>query len=247
MRQVSFLACLAVLTIGLGGCGVFSRFLPGGNQSAVQETPQPGDPSVDEQPVVPSQPFAEPIVEDEAQPVGNVPPDLIASTNPNERAAEVRRDRSDPFALLPTNPTVEIPVETQPQQRPGEPGATGSQPSGTPGALAPIPELVPRDRTPAPPPPPQPNLARAVEVSGVVQIGSVPYAILNAPNEPNSRYVRAGQSLSNGRVLVRRIEVVPGREPIVILEENGIEVTRQIGATVVAETTSTDGAGSSSL
>lgn len=244
MRQILFLACLAALTVGLGGCGIFSRFLPGDDQAAIEETPQTDDPSASEQTPIPGQEFAEPVVEDEAQPVGNVPPDLIASTNPNERAAGVRRDRSDPFALLPTTPTVEIPVDAQSQPDARQPG---SQPGGTPGALAPVPELVPRNRTPTPPPPPQPNLARAVEVSGVVQIGSVPYAILNAPNEPHSRYVRAGQSLSNGQVLVKRIEVVPGLEPIVTLEENGIEVTRQVGATVVAETPSDNGSNESSL
>jgi hypothetical protein len=66
-------------------------------------------------------------------------------------------------------------------------------------------------------------------VTGVVQIGGTPYAIVTAPNEPSSRYVRAGQRLSNGQVLVRRIEMNTGVEPVVVLEQFGVEVVRAIG------------------
>ncbi|MGJ3249182.1 MAG: hypothetical protein ACFE0I_24295 [Elainellaceae cyanobacterium] len=221
---------MTILTLGLGGCGFISRLLPGGDQTAVDESAQQPAESPTDQVPADGEGFEEPVVEEESSPIGNVPPDLIASTDPNQRAANVRRDRADPFALLPTTPTVEVPQEEPQPQRPAPSQPTTSSPSRTspPGALAPIPELVPRNTQPSPPPPPQPNLARAVEVSGVVQIGSVPYAILNAPNEPHSRYVRSGQRLSNGQVLVKRIEVIPGLEPVVILEENGIEVVREV-------------------
>jgi hypothetical protein len=62
-----------------------------------------------------------------------------------------------------------------------------------------------------------------------VQVGNVPYAIVNAPNEPASRYVRVGQMLSNGTVLVKRIEIYRGVEPVVVLEQYGIEVMRTVG------------------
>jgi hypothetical protein len=64
---------------------------------------------------------------------------------------------------------------------------------------------------------------------GVVQIGLVPHAIVQAPNEPSSRYVRAGQRLANGQVLVRRIEVNGAADPVVVLEENGMEVVTAVG------------------
>jgi hypothetical protein len=76
--------------------------------------------------------------------------------------------------------------------------------------------------------PPQPDIARAVEVTGVVQVGSQTRIIVKAPDEPSSRYVQVGQRLSNGRVLVKRLEQ-SGGQPIVILEENGIEVAKAIG------------------
>ncbi len=100
---------------------------------------------------------------------------------------------------------------------------SGASASG-PIAKAPdLPDLSPRD------PVPDPALARAVEVTGVIQIGSRYQAIVKAPEEPTSRYVMAGQRLSNGRVLVKRIEM-NGSEPVVILEESGVEVVRAIGA-----------------
>ncbi|MGA1603560.1 MAG: hypothetical protein ACO4CG_14910, partial [Prochlorothrix sp.] len=72
------------------------------------------------------------------------------------------------------------------------------------------------------------SLARAVFISGVVQVGQTAQAIVKSPESDSSRYVAAGQTLANGAVLVKRIEVY-GSEPVVILEQNGVEVTRFIG------------------
>jgi hypothetical protein len=83
---------------------------------------------------------------------------------------------------------------------------------------------------PTMPPIPQPTLAREVEVTGVVTIGNTTQAIVKAPNEPSSRYVSVGQRLANGQVLVKRIDMNPGSDPVVILEENGIEVPVVVGA-----------------
>ncbi|MBW4445477.1 MAG: hypothetical protein KME38_01010 [Spirirestis rafaelensis WJT71-NPBG6] len=78
------------------------------------------------------------------------------------------------------------------------------------------------------PPPVQPELARAVLVTGVVLIGQEPQAIIKVPNEPTSRYVQAGQRLANG-LLVKRIEMNEGSNPVVILEQYGMEVARTVG------------------
>jgi hypothetical protein len=92
-----------------------------------------------------------------------------------------------------------------------------------------IPPVVPEQRLASVlPPPPQPDLAKAVFVSGVVMVGNQPQAIIKVPNEPTSRYVQAGQRLANG-VLIKRIEMNEGSEPIIILEQYGIEVSRMIG------------------
>jgi len=75
---------------------------------------------------------------------------------------------------------------------------------------------------------PEPTLARGIEVTGVAEVGGVASAIVKVPNEP-SRTVREGDRLSNGQVLVKRIEVNRGPSPIVILEQFGQEVARQVG------------------
>lgn len=78
------------------------------------------------------------------------------------------------------------------------------------------------------PPPPQPELARAVLVKGIVLVGKEPEAIIKVPTEPSSRYVQSGQRLANG-VLIKRIEMNEGSNPVVILEQYGIEVARMVG------------------
>ncbi|MEM6751737.1 MAG: hypothetical protein AAF630_01925 [Cyanobacteria bacterium P01_C01_bin.38] len=88
------------------------------------------------------------------------------------------------------------------------------------------------------PPPPQPKLAQAVLVSGVVQVGSLSQAIIKVPSEPTSRYVQPGQRLSNG-LLVKRIEMNEGSEPVVILEQYGIEVARMVGEVPAGATPAT--------
>ena len=88
------------------------------------------------------------------------------------------------------------------------------------------------------PPIRQPEMARAVIVTGVVLIGKTPQAIVKVPDELSSRYVRPGQRLVNG-VLVKRIEISQGANPTVILEEYGIEVAKQVGEQPVKESTPT--------
>lgn len=250
MRQVWKLVLIGSLTVLVGGCQFFS----GGEDETVSEEVEavpipdepvegelpPGDELGDES----AEGFEEPVVEGAAVPPP--PPadaDLIASTNADERIRQITQERDNPFALIPATPRIistgedENQPSTPPQLAPSDPSGNGASPPLTPGGLAPIPELVPQQPA-GPPPPPPTDLARAVVVTGVVQIGTTVHAIVAAPNEPHSRYVREGQLLSNGQVLVKRIEFVPGGEPLVILEQNGVEITRAVGeGDVPSETT----------
>ncbi|MCV3213303.1 hypothetical protein OGM63_07155 [Plectonema radiosum NIES-515] len=103
----------------------------------------------------------------------------------------------------------------------------------TPGFTPVLPKVLPQV-VPNPtlvsvlPPPVEPELARAVLVTGVVLIGQEPQAIIKVPSEPTSRYVQAGQRLANG-LLVKRIEMNQGSNPVVILEQYGMEVARTVG------------------
>jgi len=111
--------------------------------------------------------------------------------------------------------------------------ASAKIPKPSPGFTPVVPKVLPLV-VPNPtlvsvlPPPIQPELARAVLVTGVVLIGQEPQAIIKVPNEPTSRYVQAGQRLANG-VLVKRIEMNQGSNPVVIFEQYGIEVARTVG------------------
>lgn len=238
MRYPSNLIAIALIAAGLSGCNFFSgdnADLPDGltepvTPESIQEQGQQPDQAAQpgDAPAAPGdgETFDEPVVEGEDTATGSVPLDLIPSTDPDARAAEVARQRTDPFSLVPTTPVVEIPVSDL------EEGELDD------GGLAPIPDLVPNRpgqptqpiAPPPPPPPPVPELAQAIVVTGVVQLGNVPYAIVDAPNEPHSRYVREGQLLSNGEVLVKRINMNPGGEPIVIFEQFGIEVATAVGS-----------------
>ena len=195
--------------------------------------------------------FAEPLVPAAPQLAAIARADLIQSTDPDERVQQVTSSRTDPFATVavPPPPQVTPPPpapDTPTAVGPGAPGAAPQQPA--PGAPAPgtTPPTATAPGTPAPPatpprapgeaaPPlaplpdlPTATLAQEVTVTGVINIGGENFAIVQSPDEGTSRYVRVGQRLANG-VLVKRIDT-RGSDPVVVLEENGIEVSRPVGA-----------------
>lgn len=75
---------------------------------------------------------------------------------------------------------------------------------------------------------PQPDLAKGVQVTGIISVAGVPRAIVKAPGEAVSRSVTTGERLANGQVLVKRIDM-NGSEPVVILEQYGTEVAIEVG------------------
>ncbi len=243
MRKLVFVGFAGAIALTIASCASDS----GGD---VATSPSPVAPVTATKPAT-SQPFgakAAPLVA-QKPPAGDTIPGLIQSTNGDERAKQVQasidgQKGKDPFAGLPPKlqqprtaansqnvPTVrQLPPTPQiPTRRPTSPSTTAFNPK-TP--LPPGNSSVPVIKTL--PPLPTANLANAVEVSGVVMVGGVAQAIVKAPNEETSRYVRVGQRLSNGQVLVKRIEMNGGSDPIVILEENGVEVSRAVGTTVAA-------------
>jgi hypothetical protein len=66
-------------------------------------------------------------------------------------------------------------------------------------------------------------------VSGIVQIGTEISAIVRVPGESTSRSVREGESLTGG-IVVQRIEIGENQEPMVILEQNGVQIARPVGS-----------------
>lgn len=126
-----------------------------------------------------------------------------------------------PTAAAPNAPGGTTPTAAAPNTPGGtatQPTGPGGQPAATPGeiALAPLPSL------------PEPTQAQEVVVTGVVTIGNRTYAIVQSPDEPTGRYVAAGQRVAGGSVLVKRIDM-RGNEPVVVLEQNGVEVSHSVG------------------
>lgn len=238
MRQVLFIATATALGFMAVGCDSFG----GGETTSTEPSPVEQAP-VASSPASPTPAFSQPTVEPSASPKGILPPDLISSTDPNQRIQQIKGDRSDPFSLLPTTPKVQFPPNAAPTTAPttsptrgggqspnraSAPSRSTNRSTGTTAGRAPTQKPAPRSPIAAAPPRPQPTLARAVKVSGVVQVGGKVFAIVSAPNEPTSRYVEEGQRLAGGQVLVRRIDMNRA-EPVVILEQFGVEVVRAVG------------------
>jgi hypothetical protein len=128
---------------------------------------------------------------------------------------------------LPKNPVKPKSIQP-PTIKPVKPVAPKSQPAVIPNTT--LANVLP--------PVQEPEAAKAVGVTGVIMIGREPKAIITVPNEP-SRHVQVGQRLAGG-VLVKRIEMNQGIEPVVILEQNGIEVVKKVGDKPADKTATTN-------
>ncbi len=63
-----------------------------------------------------------------------------------------------------------------------------------------------------------------------MQVGSQKQIIVKVPTEPTSRYVKIGQRLANGQVLVKRVDLKKGAEPVVVFEQSGVEISKEVGS-----------------
>ncbi|WP_421656142.1 hypothetical protein [Leptothermofonsia sp. ETS-13] len=192
-----------------------------------------------------AQSFPDPIASPTA--IVEVPavPGLLKPTNPQKRVSKIATGRRNPFEAIPTAP-IAIPVSARRTQstarslpnlppKPFSPPPLSTVPvNSNPGSLPPLTVSANPNLIPLPPvgvsaaPPSRGNLAEAIEVTGVLQIKGKWNVIVKEPGSPTSRYVKAGDYLANGRVLVKRI--LAGAEPVVVLQQNGIEVIKSLGS-----------------
>ncbi len=108
-----------------------------------------------------------------------------------QRGETPGKQRDDPFSLFPVPPKNIARTETDSPSNSEE----QSQPTS------------------------QANLAQKVQIQGALRIGGQAVAILKAPNEPTSRHVRAGESIAQGQVLVKEININARPTPTVVLEQ----------------------------
>ncbi|WP_339390250.1 hypothetical protein [Crocosphaera watsonii] len=229
VKKVPSMLLLSYIALTLGGCGLFQ-----GSEDSSQEPPavQPTQPPEEKPP--------EPKAFEETPPPSTPQPPaaggLIPSTPPNERRKEIQPGRDNPFAAIPVKPVIR------------EKTGTGATNVADPAKLCQLegvktpPTTVaqaPSTNTPAPgsdvelpplldPVLPIPNEARAVVVSGIMQLDGTPVAIVKAPNENVARQVTVGASLSNGQITVKAINVT-GQKPYIVLEQYGLEIPRGVG------------------
>ncbi|MCC5637130.1 hypothetical protein LC593_14950 [Nostoc sp. CHAB 5844] len=251
MARNSKIAIATILTLAIAGCA--SEDTPQASTPAPTPVAPAAAPSAKSPPVTQAQSFNNPVVSTKkATNVAFVAPTLIQPTDGKTRIDLVSKGRPDPFAQIVGSTSSEVAKNPNAKQIPRLPplptpiARGGKVPISsaavmvkkTPIQLAQapksiLPKVLPQVVPSYPfgsvlPPAPQPDLAKAVVVTGVVLIGREPQAIIQIPNEPSSRYVQAGQRLANG-LLIKRIEMNEGSNPIVILEQYGIEVARMVG------------------
>jgi hypothetical protein len=101
--------------------------------------------------------------------------------------------------------------------KPGRPTSSGSGQSAATAAGITLPEL-PKAPEPA-----------NVKVTGVLVVGGEPRAIVQAPDEPTSRTVGIGDSLSGGRLFVKSIDTSNRAEPRVVFQQGSIEFSVAVG------------------
>lgn len=164
---------------------------------------------------------------------GQTTQELIATTDKEARVQELEqkfgldsRQLRDPFTSTIINPVPKLEALLEkPKAPPQLRAAVVVRTSNRPSIIAP------------PPPPPNIKAAEGTIVTGTVETAGTVYAIVKAFGETTSRSVSAGQLISNGQVLVKRIDI-NAEPPIVVLQQNGVEVLRPVGAPVVGATPS---------
>ncbi|MBF2035175.1 MAG: hypothetical protein IGR92_06740 [Leptolyngbyaceae cyanobacterium T60_A2020_046] len=234
MRRLTALGLVSCLGLSVTSCGFINGLLNRGEDSgevATEEVPLEGEVTEGEGEIVEGDgaeaetAFEEPFLPGLPTAAAIASAELIQSTDPAERLREIQAARPDPYALVPVPPAPRPVAPPAPEDTPGQAAGDGGGGTTTPRpsdddfpAFDPLPLL------------PEATVAATVAVSGVVQVSGETYAIINAPGEPTSRYVRVGDRLSNGTILVKRIEMRPGSNPVVVFEENGVEVALPVGA-----------------
>ncbi|KAM3090014.1 hypothetical protein ACKFKG_31290 [Phormidesmis sp. 146-35] len=239
MNKMLWLAGLGV-AIALGSCGKQDRAQIQKSPDAVPVTQAP-------------QNFPKPTVSANAPMPTIAVKGMIQSTSAQTRLSRLSTaNRRDPFAaVLPpeikmgavkNQPAARRSVSSQVQRPTVKPATQAPQIALTPLPPSSLPALPPVAVNSAPPlsnvpvlpPVSRTSLADAIEITGVIQVGGKVTAIVQSPTESTARYVQPGEYLANGSVLLKRIIMSKNGEPTIVLQQNGVEVTKSIGSTRVA-------------
>lgn len=219
MKKVVLLTLIGTLAFLTEGCSIFSKFAD--SQKELEENVVKSIPvrvnTAQTQPDNKSEVASE--LEEEVEPLPEIA-GLIPATNPEDRIRTSVRGRNDPFSVVTLNPRIEIEEieERLPIATPNRNNNRVSNRANTNDELdSPSSEEF------------GPTLAENVIISGMLEVNGRTKLIVQAPQESSSRYVEVGQYLSNGQVLVKRIDKDHFPTPMIILEQSGVEVVKTIG------------------
>ena len=223
MKKNSLLLLVSIIGLGVSSCSYFESFNE--KRKEVEEASRPTiqikakaegkEEAKEEDPLDKAVAEAEGVKRE--QDVAN----LIASTNPEIRVRGSVRGRQDPFSTIAVQPIIEI-EEEEPEVVSANPPNNRNRPENIISTPT-IDTLEAPEETTSPT-----ELAENVLITGLVELGDRIKLIIQAPGEATSRYVDIGQTIANGRVLIKRIET-SFPTPIVILEQDGIEIAKTVG------------------
>jgi hypothetical protein len=230
MNKVVLLTLIGTLALTTGGCSFFSNFAD--SQEKLKEETAQSNPlktdSTQAQLEAAGEDFAD--LELAKLQTENLPEiaGLIPATDPEARVRSSVRGRNDPFSVVALNSRLKIKEDAKKKEpaKPSNPiaqNSNGRYTQARPDRSYNNPEIS------APPEAFEPTLANNVVVSGMYEANGKIRLIVKAPEETSSRYVRVGDYLSNGQVLVKRIDRNRYSNPKVILEQSGMEVAKTIG------------------
>jgi hypothetical protein len=225
MNKVVLLTLIGTLALATGGCSFFSSLAD--QQKVLEEDTAksiPTESDTTQAQLDATEDFAD--LELEPSATESLPEiaGLIPATDPDARVRSSIRGRNDPFSVVALNPRIKIKEEAkQIKKKAAKPPKTIASPQNQ------VNPDYSNQAVSAPPEPPEPTLARNVIISGMYEANGRTRLIIKAPEETSSRYVEVGQYLSNGQVLVKRIDRNRSSNPRVILEQSGVEVAKTIG------------------
>ncbi|MBW4537989.1 MAG: hypothetical protein KME43_02450 [Myxacorys chilensis ATA2-1-KO14] len=155
----------------------------------------------------------------------------FAATTPQPAATKPQASKSQASAKLSFSQSMPLPrVQVKPTALSSQPVQTAILPVPAPITVLPsLPVAPPPAETFQAAPPTLTNLADTVAITGVLQVGGKLTAIVQEP-DASARYVQSGDYLANGKVLLKRITMSKNGQPTVILQQNGQEVLKTLGA-----------------
>ncbi|MEL6582166.1 MAG: hypothetical protein AAFQ14_20660 [Cyanobacteria bacterium J06621_12] len=222
MNKVVLLALIGTMAFVTEGCSIFSKFANAPQEleeNNVKPIPVQVNTAQTEPQEAEAEVFAD-LEEEEIEPLPEIA-GLIPATNPDVRVRNRVRGRNDPFSIVALDPKIEIELEEESlktnvvSRGQNTPAISNNTSNGD--LDLPEPEIF------------LPTLAQDVVISGMYEANGRTRLIVQAPEESSSRYVEVGQYLSNGQVLVKRIDKDSFPAPTIILEQGGIEIAKTIG------------------